>query len=229
MKRLQKALLGRKVGMTQLFAEDGRAIAVTVIEAGPCVVVQRKSSGKEGVDSLQLGFGELARGRKLNKPEAGHLRKAGEQVKKEIAPCRHLQDFRLADCDAYGPGDQLTVDLFVVGERVDVSGTSKGKGFAGGQKRHGFHGGPAAHGSMSHRRPASGGATDAARVFKGVKKPGHMGSVKRTVRKLRVHMVDPGRNLLVVEGAVPGPTGQLLTVSQPAGVSSYAGPAGKGE
>ena len=229
MKRLQKALLGRKVGMTQLFAKDGRAVAVTVIEAGPCVVVQRKSSEREGVDSLQLGFEELARGKRVTKPLAGHFRHAGEKVKKEIAPCKHLRDFRLADCDAYAPGDRLTVALFTVGERVDVTGTSKGKGFAGAQKRHGFHGGPASHGSMSHRRPGSGGATDAARVFKGVKKPGHMGNVRRTVRRLRVYMVDAERNLLVLEGAVPGPTGRLVTVSQPAGLSTYAGPAGEGE
>ncbi len=228
-KRLQKALLGRKVGMTQLFTEDGRAIAVTVIEAGPCVVVQRKFSEREGVDSLQLGFEEVPKGKRLTKPVVGHFRHAAEQAKKEIAPCKHLRDFRFADCDAYAPGDRLTAGLFVIGEHVDVTGTSKGKGFAGAQKRHGFHGGPASHGSMSHRRPGSGGATDAARVFKGVKKPGHMGNVRRTVRRLRVHMVDPERNLLVIEGAVPGPSGQLVTVSQPAGVASYAGPAGEGE
>ncbi|MFB3881289.1 MAG: 50S ribosomal protein L3 [Armatimonadota bacterium] len=229
MKRLQKALLGRKVGMTQLFADDGRALAVTVIEAGPCIVIQRKSAGREGVDALQLGYEELPRGKRLNKPLAGHFHKAGDKVKKEIAPCRHLRDFRLADCDAYAVGDRLTVEVFAVGEKVDVTGTSKGKGFAGGQKRHGFHGGPAAHGSMSHRRPASGGATDAARVFKGVKKPGHMGNVQRTVRRLRVHLVDGERNLLVLEGAVPGPSGQLVAVSQPAGSAGYAGPSKEGE
>jgi large subunit ribosomal protein L3 len=227
-KRLQKALLGRKIGMTQLFADDGRAVAVTVIEAGPCVVVQRRSSARQGVEALQLGYEELARGKRVNKPLAGHFRHAAERAKKEIPPCRHLQDFRLADCDAYAPGDRLTVELFRVGERVDVTGTSKGKGFAGVQKRHGFHGGPAAHGSMSHRRPASGGATDAARVFKGTKKPGHMGNVRATVRRLRVHQVDPERNLLVVEGAVPGPNGRLVTVSQPSGAAGYAGPAKEG-
>jgi large subunit ribosomal protein L3 len=215
--------------MTQLFAGDGRAIAVTVIEAGPCVVVQRKSSEREGIDALQLGYEELRRGKRLNKPIAGHFRHAGEAAKKEIAPCRHLRDFRLADCDAYALGDWLTVELFKVGERVDVTGTSKGKGFAGAQKRHGFHGGPASHGSMSHRRPGSGGATDAARVFKGVKKPGHMGNVRRTVRRLRVHLVDGGRNLLVLEGAVPGPSGRLVAISQPAGSPAYAVPAGEGE
>ena len=228
-KRLQKALLGRKVGMTQLFAKDGRALAVTVIEAGPCVVVQRKSAGRERVDALQLGYEELPRGKRLNKPLAGHFHQAGDKVKKEIAPCRHLRDFRLADCDAYAVGDRLTVEVFAVGERVDVTGTSKGKGFAGAHKRHGIRGGPASHGSMSHRRPGSGGATDAARVFKGVKKPGHMGNVQRTVRRLRVYLVDGERNLLVLEGAVPGPTGRLVAVSQPAGSPNYAGPARENE
>ena len=229
MKRLHKALLGRKIGMTQLFADDGRALAVTVIEAGPCVVVQRKSVGHEGADALQFGYEELPRGRRLNKPSAGHFQRAAEKAGKEISPRRHLRDFRLADCDAYAVGDQLTVEVFVVGEKVDVTGTSKGKGFAGAHKRHGMRGGPASHGSMSHRRPGSGGATDAARVFKGVKKPGHMGNVQRTVRRLRVHLVDPARNLLVLEGAVPGPSGRLLAVSQPVGASGYAGPAGEGD
>jgi len=227
-KQLEKALLGRKIGMTQLFAEDGRAIAVTVIEAGPCVVVQRRASHRQGADALQLGYQEAPRGKRVNKPLVGHFRHAAERAKKEIPACRHLRDFHLADCDAYAPGDRLTVELFKVGERVDVTGTSKGKGFAGVQKRHGFHGGPAAHGSMSHRRPASGGATDAARVFPGTKKPGHMGNVRATVRRLRVHQVDPERNLLVVEGAVPGPNGQLVTVSQPARAPGYASPAKEG-
>jgi large subunit ribosomal protein L3 len=221
--------MGRKIGMTQLFSADGRALAVTVIEAGPCVVVQRKQRDREGVDSLQLGFEAMPKGKRVTKPVAGHFRRAGEKAKKEIPACRHLQDFRLADCDQFGPGDQITAEVFTVGERVDVTGTSKGKGFAGVQKRYGFSGGPAAHGSMSHRRPASGGATDAARVFKGVRKPGHMGSVQRTVRRLRVHLVDADRNLLIVEGAIPGPNGQLVTVSQPMSASGYAAPAKEGE
>jgi large subunit ribosomal protein L3 len=229
LKLVQKALLGRKLGMTQLFAEDGRAVPVTVIAAGPCIVVQRKTADREGVDALQLGYEELTKGRRLNKPRAGHFRRAGEKADKEIAPCRHLAEFRLADCDAYQVGDSIRVDIFEVGERVDVSGTTKGKGFAGVQKRYGFRGGPASHGSMSHRRPGSGGATDAARVLKGTRKPGHMGDVRKTVKRLRVHSIDAEKNLLVVEGAVPGPTGRLLAVSQPAGSALYAAPSEQGK
>jgi large subunit ribosomal protein L3 len=226
-KRVQKALLGRKIGMTQVFAEDGRAVSVTVIAAGPCTVVQRKTAEREGFDAVQIGFEELSKGKRLNKPRTGHLRQAAEKSGKEIPICRYLGEFQFDDCDAFGVGDTITVSVFSPGERVDVTGTSKGKGFAGGQKRHGFRGGPATHGSMSHRRPASGGATDAARVFKGVKKPGQMGNVRRTVRRLRVHLVDADRNLLVLEGSVPGANGRLLTVWQPGGAASQAAEAGK--
>jgi len=228
-KSVQKALLGRKIGMTQLFAEDGRAVPVTVISAGPCVVVQRKTADREGYDALQLGYEEISKDRRLNSPRAGHFRRAGEKVKKEIPPCRHLAEFRFADCEAYQIGDRIGVDVFEVGERVDVVGTSKGKGFAGVQKRHGAHGGPASHGSMSHRRPASGGATDAARVFKGTKKPGHMGNARTTVKRLRVHMVDEEKALLAVEGAVPGPNGGLLVVWRPTGSSAPAPQAEEGK
>ncbi len=210
MKSVQKALLGRKIGMTHLFAEDGRAVPVTVISAGPCIVVQRKTSDREGYDALQLGYEEISKDTRLSRPRAGHFRRAGEKADKEIPPCRHLAEFRFADCAAYHIGDRIGADVFQVGERVDVAGTSKGRGFAGVHKRHGAHGGPASHGSMSHRRPASGGATDAARVFKGTKKPGHMGNRRTTVKRLRVHMVDPEKGLLAVEGAVPGPNGGLL-------------------
>ena len=229
MKLVQKALLGRKIGMTQLFAEDGRAVPVTVIEVGPCIVVQRKTVDHEGFDALQLGFEELPKGKRLNKPAAGHFLRAGEKAEKDVPTCRHLGEFQFADCDAYSVGDRITVETFEVGERVDVTGTSKGKGFAGAQKRHGFRGGPATHGSMSHRRPGSGGGTDGARVFKGTKKPGHMGNVRKTVQRLRVHMVDADKNLLVVEGAVPGANRRLVTVWQPAGSPAYAAPAGEGE
>ena len=216
MKRVQKALLGRKLGMTQLFAEDGRAVPITVVEAGPCFVVQRKSAAKEGYDALQLGYEEPKGSKRLNKPLAGHLRRAGEEAHADIPACRHLVEFTFADCDAYKVGDRISVEIFETGERVDVIGTSKGKGFAGVQKRYGFRGGPASHGSMSHRRPASGGATDAARVFKGTRKPGHMGNVRQTVKRLRVHAVDPKKNLLLLEGAVPGPSGGLVQVALPA-------------
>lgn len=220
MKLVEKALLGRKLGMTQLFSGDGRAVCVTVVSAGPCVVVQRKTADREGYEALQLGYEELPKGRSLNKPRSGHFRKAGVNAGKEIPVCRHLAEFRFADCDAYQIGDRIGVDIFESGERVDVTGTSKGKGFAGVQKRYGHHGGPASHGSMSHRRPASGGATDAARVFKGTKKPGHMGNVRRTVKGLRVHMVDPENHLLAVEGSIPGPSGRLVMVWRPADLSA---------
>jgi large subunit ribosomal protein L3 len=215
LKSVQKALLGRKVGMSQLFAEDGRAVPVTVISAGPCVVVQRKSAGREGYDAIQIGYEEVAKGKRVTKPLAGHYRRAGEKAKVELPACRHLVEVKLADCDAYQVGQRIPVEIFEVDERVDVTGTSKGKGFAGVQKRYGFRGGPASHGSMSHRRPASSGATDAARTFPGVKKPGHMGSERVTVKRLRVHMVNPQDNLLVLEGAVPGPNGGLVLVSRP--------------
>jgi large subunit ribosomal protein L3 len=224
LKLVQKALLGRKLGMTQLFADDGRAVPVTVIAAGPCVVVQRKTAAREGYDALQLGYEEVPQPGRLNKPRAGHFRTAAEKAGKEISPCRHLVEFRFADCDAHQVGDRIGVDVFQVGERVDVTGTSKGKGFAGVQKRHGFRGGPASHGSMSHRRPASGGATDAARVFKGRKKPGRMGNVRTTVKRLRVHMVDAEKELLAVEGAIPGPTGRLVLVCSPAAPGGSASP-----
>ncbi len=227
MKLVRKALLGRKMGMTQLFAEDGRAVPVTVISAGPCIVVQRKAAERECHDALQLGYEELGKGKRMSKPLAGHFRSAAAKSEKEVPPCRHLAEFRFIDCDAYQIGDRLSADVFEVGERVDVTGVSKGKGFAGAQKRHGFRGGPATHGSMSHRRPGSGGATDAARVFKGTRKPGHMGNVRRTVKRLRVHMVDAENDLLVVEGAVPGPNGRLVTVWCPAGAGASAA-AGEG-
>jgi large subunit ribosomal protein L3 len=215
--------------MTQLFAEDGRAVPVTVISAGPCIVVQRKSVEREGHDAIQLGYEELPKGTRLIQPLAGHFRSAGAKAGKEVPACRHLAEFRFADCDAHKVGDRISADIFEAGERVDVTGISKGKGFAGAHKRHGFRGGPASHGSMSHRRPGSGGGTDAARVFKGTKKPGHMGNVRRTVKRLRVHMVDPESNLVVVEGAVPGPSGRLVTVWCPVKGGAGSAAAGEGE
>jgi large subunit ribosomal protein L3 len=223
LKLVQKALVGRKVGMTQLFAETGEAVPVTLIAAGPCVVVQRKRADKEGYDALQLGYEEVPGSQRLNKPLAGHLRRCGERARAEVPLCRHLVEFRFADCDAYQIGDRITVDVFQPGERVDVAGTSKGRGFAGVQKRYGFRGGPASHGSMSHRRPASGGATDAARVFKGTRKPGHMGNRRVTVKRLRVHLVDGEKGLLGLVGAVPGPNGRMVTVTSSAPEAAAGG------
>ena len=200
-------LLGRKVGMTQIFDPTGQVIPVTVIQAGPCVVTQLRTQEKDGYQAVQLGFEEVAE-KRVNRPLLGHFKRAG------VPPQRRLAEFRLEETAELQEGAQVTVESFQPGELVDVAGTSKGKGFQGAMKRHGFSGGPATHGSMSHRRPGSGGATNAARVFKGVRKPGHMGAVRVTVRDLEVVSVDRERNLLVLKGAVPGPAGGLVEVTQ---------------
>jgi large subunit ribosomal protein L3 len=207
---LLKGILGRKLGMTQLFEEDGRAVPVTAIKAGPCVVVQKREVPGDGHHAVQLGFEEVKES-KVNKPSKGHFAKAG------VEAMRYLCEFRLAEAEGLEPGAKVTVSMFKPGERVAVTGVSKGRGFAGGVKRYGFHGGPASHGSMSHRRPASGGGTDAARVFPGTRKPGHMGAARVTIRGLQVVQVDEDKNLLVVKGAVPGPVGGLVRVTQPLG------------
>lgn len=198
-----KAILGTKIGMTQVFDSEGRVVPVTVIEAGPCTVVQKKTQETDKYDAVQVGYGDVTP-RKLNRPLLGHFRKHG------VEPKRVLREFRGATDLAVG--DTITVDIFAEGDLVDVTGTSKGKGFQGVVKRHHFHGGPMSHGSMIHRKPQSSGATDAARVFKGVKKPGHMGHETVTVKRLRVVRVVPDKNLLLIRGAVPGPNGGLVTV-----------------
>lgn len=198
-----KAILGTKIGMTQVFDSEGRVVPVTVIEAGPCTVVQKKTQETDKYDAVQVGYGDVTP-RKLNRPLLGHFRKHG------VEPKRVLREFRGATDLAVG--DTITVDIFAEGDLVDVTGTSKGKGFQGVVKRHHFHGGPMSHGSMIHRKPQSSGATDAARVFKGVKKPGHMGDERVTMRRLRVVRVVPDKNLLLIRGAVPGPNGGLVTV-----------------
>lgn len=199
-------LLGKKVGMTRLFTEDGRWIDVTVLEAGPCTVVQRKTQDRDGYDAVQLGYGDMPE-RKLNKPEQGHFKKAGVAVK------RTLREFRVQADSELKTGDELKADLFTAGELVDVMGTSKGRGFAGVMKRHGFGGGPGGHGSNFHRRPGSiGQSADPAEVFKNKKMPGHMGDRRVTVQNLEVVNVDPDRNLILVRGAVPGANGGLITV-----------------
>jgi large subunit ribosomal protein L3 len=203
-----KGMLGRKLGMTQVFLDDGRAVPVTVLEAGPCVVVQKRTQERDGYEAIQMGYQDV-KPQRLNAPTRGHLAKAG------VAPKRTLGEFRLTDCSSISVGDEVRADLFETGERVNVTGISKGRGFAGGVKRYGFKGGPASHGSMQHRRPASSGATDAARTFKGTRKPGHMGAVRVTVKGLEVLRVDPGRNLVLVKGAVPGANGSLVRITMP--------------
>jgi len=202
---MPKGILGRKVGMTQIFTGTGLAIPVTVIEAGPCFVVQKKTPEKDGYTAIQIGFGEK-RENLFNKPLKGHFNKIG------VRPLRYLRELRVEDPEAYQVGQEIKAGIFAEGERVDVVGTTKGKGFAGGIKRHGFHRGPMAHGSKYHRRPGSLGAKGPARVYKGRKLPGHLGAERITVQNLEVIRVDGDRNLLALKGAVPGPKGGLVLV-----------------
>ena len=200
-----QGIIGKKVGMTQVFAEDGVVTAVTAIEAGPCTVTQVKTKTKEGYDAVQLGFGEAKR---LNRPEKGHLKKLGLY--------RRLREFRIEDASEIQLGQSVDVGIFHPGDLVDVTGTSKGKGFAGVVKRHHFAGGPKTHGqSDRHRAPGSIGAgTDPGRVLKGLKMAGHMGNERVTVKKLEVVKADPERNLLLVKGAVPGARNGLLIIKK---------------
>lgn len=202
---MPKGILGRKIGMTQIFTDKGLAIPVTVVEAGPCIVVQKKTPEKDGYNAIQIGFG-VKRERLFSKPVKGHFAKAG------LRPVRFLRELRVEDPGAYEVGQEIKTDIFAQGEKVDVVGITKGKGFAGGIKRHGFHRGPMTHGSKYHRRPGSLGAKGPARVYKGRKLPGHMGAERVTVQNLEVIKVDTDRNLLAIKGALPGPKGGLLMV-----------------
>ena len=203
---MKKALIGKKVGMTQIFDENGTVIPVTVIEAGPCVVAQVKTLENDGYEAVQLGFGEIKE-KHLNKPVKGHFAKANVAAKK------HLREFRLDSIEGIKVGDELKADVFAAGEKIDVQGTSKGKGFQGVIKRHGQHRGPMGHGSMYHRRPGSMGATSTpGRVFKGKKLPGHMGSVTVTIQNLDVVRVDMDKNVILVKGSVPGAKGSILKI-----------------
>ena len=200
-----KGIIGKKLGMTQLFdQESGVVTPVTVIEAGPCPVVQVRTPDTDGYTALQLAFGEVKE-RKLSKPEAGHLKHAG------VAPHRHLVEFR--DAEGFAAGETVTVEAFEVGDRVKVSGRSKGKGFAGTIKRHNFGRGPKSHGSHNVRAPGSIGASATpSRVFKGIRMAGHMGDGRVTQRGLRVAEVDAERNLLLIAGAVPGSVGGIVEI-----------------
>ncbi|NLW17361.1 MAG: 50S ribosomal protein L3 [Firmicutes bacterium] len=202
---MEKAIIGKKLGMTQVFTETGEMIPVTAILAGPCPVIQVKNLEKDGYEAVQVGFEEIPE-RKLNKPARGHFAKAN------VAPHRVLREFRFKDATKYQVGDKISVDIFEAGDRVDVTGISRGKGFAGGIKRWGFHRGPMSHGSKYHRGVGSLQARDAARVFKGRKMPGHMGAVRRTVQNLEVVKVDPELNLLLVKGSIPGVKGGFVTI-----------------
>ena len=203
-------ILGKKVGMTQLFDEDGVVVPATVIKAGPCVVVQKKTAATDGYNAVQLGLVEFVAERRVNKPMQGHFKK------RNIGPVKFLREFRLEDSqDGTEVGSKVLVDQFSAEDSVDVVGVSKGKGFAGVIKRHHFGGGAAAHGSMFHRAPGSiGSSAFPSRVFKGMRAAGHMGQDRVTVKNLQVVKVDLEKNLLVVKGAVPGANGEYLIIKK---------------
>ena len=202
-----EGIIGRKVGMTQAYAQDGRAIPVTVLEAGPCVVVQRRSKQKDGYSAVQLGFVEARKLKRVTKPMKGHFDKAG------LPPCSVLREFPVADGAELKVGDKVSVGLFAPGDKVTIVGVSKGKGFQGVMKRHHFRGGAATHGSMFHRAPGSIGASAyPSRVLKGMRAAGHMGQDRVTVKNLTVVRVDAENNILVVKGAVPGAGGGYVVI-----------------
>ena len=208
---MKKAIIGKKLGMTQIFLPDGRLVPVTVIQAGPCTVVTKKSaSGKDGYDSIQFGFGELTEKRAeklLTKPVNGHYKKAG------VKPARTLREFRLDDSDSYEVGQVVKADVFAEGETVDITGTTKGRGFTGAIYRWNQHTGPMAHGSKYHRGVGSMSAnSDPSRVFKNKHMPGHYGVERVTIQHLEIVKVDAERSLLLVHGAVPGPNEGLLLI-----------------
>lgn len=200
-------ILGIKLGMTCYFDDQGEIIPVTAIEAGPCVIVQKKTIEKDGYNAIQVGFHSVKEN-KINKPKRGHFASAG------VKPFRHLKEFRVEDIDAYEVGQELKADIFENAKKVDITGTSKGKGFTGGIKRHGFHRGPMKHGSRYHRGSGSLGAVGPAHVFKGRKLPGRAGGERVTVQNLEVVKTDKDRNLLLVKGAVPGPKKGLLAIKK---------------
>ncbi len=203
---MKKGIIGKKIGMTQIFDEKGNVIPVTVIEATPNIVAQVKTVETDGYNSIQLGYGEV-KDKHINKPEKGHFTKAGLTAKK------HLREFRVEDVENYKVGDEVKADIFEAGEKIDVQGTTKGKGFQGVIKRHGQHRGPMGHGSMYHRRPGSMGSTSTpGRVFKGKKLPGHMGRVTVTIQNLDVVRVDMDKNVILVKGSVPGAKGAILKI-----------------
>ena len=201
-----KNILGRKVGMTSVFTDDGRYVPVTVIEAGPCTVVERRTKDKHGYEAVALAFGDIKKSR-VSRALAGHYKKNGAE------PKRHIREFR-DDIDGVEAGQTITVADFAAGDRVDIVGISKGHGFSGGIKRHNFSGGGASHGSMIHRQPASNGDTNAGRTVKGSRRPGHFGVDRTTHQNLEVVRTDAERNLLLVRGPIPGPKNSLVVVKK---------------
>ena len=204
---MQKAIIGKKIGMTQIFDESGKVIPVTVVEAGPCVVIQKKTIENDGYAAVQLGFGDV-KAKNVNKPMKGHFDKA------EVAAKKTLKEFRLDGCDSMNVGDVIKADTFAVGDSVDVSGTSKGKGFAGAIKRHNQHRLKETHGTGPvHREAGSMGACSSpSRIYKGKGMPGHMGAEKVTVQNLEIVKIDTENNLIAVKGAIPGAKGSIVTI-----------------
>lgn len=200
---MSKGILGRKIGMTQIFTDEGRALAVTVVEAGPCPVVQKKTVATDGYNAIQIGFSFL-RESLSNKPRKGHFQKAS------LKPMRYVREFKITDVESYEIGQEVKVDLFTAGDKIDVVGTSKGKGFAGMIKRHNASRGPMAHGSKYHRRTGSLGAKGPARVFKGRELPGRMGGERVTIQNLEVVRIVADKNLILIKGSVPGANKSLL-------------------
>ncbi|MCF2530151.1 50S ribosomal protein L3 [Yinghuangia soli] len=207
MTKQMKGILGTKLGMTQVWDENNRVVPVTVVQAGPCVVTQVRSGDTDGYSAVQIAFGQIDP-RKVNKPLSGHFAKAG------VTPRRHLVELRTSDASEYTLGQEITADVFEAGQKVDVAGTSKGKGTAGVMKRHGFKGLGASHGTQrKHRSPGSiGGCATPGRVFKGVRMAGRMGNVRVSTQNLTVHAVDAEKGLILVKGAIPGPNGGLVLV-----------------
>ncbi len=203
---MEKTIIGKKIGMTQIFDEKGLVIPVTVIEAGPCIVAQVKTIETDGYNAIQLGYGDVKENR-INRPEKGHFTKAKLVLKK------HLREFRVSEMTDVTVGNEIKADVFEVGDKIDVQGTTKGKGFQGVIKRHGQSRGPMGHGSMYHRRPGSMGSTSTpGRVFKGKKLPGHMGVQTVTIQNLDIVKVDLDKNVILVKGSVPGAKGAILKI-----------------
>lgn len=203
---MKKAIMGKKLGMTQIFDENRKVVPVTVVEAGPCVVLQKKTKENDGYESIKVGFGDI-RENLVTKPKKGEFTKAGVAVK------RHIKEFRLEDISSYEVGTEIKADIFAAGDKIDVSGVSKGKGFQGVIKRWNFHRGPMSHGSKFHRAVGSMGASsDPSRTFKNKRMPGHMGNVNTTVLNLEVVRVIPEKNVILIKGGIPGPNKGLVVI-----------------
>jgi len=202
---MKKAIMGKKLGMTQIFDENRKVVPVTVVEAGPCVVIQKKTVETDGYESVKVAFGDI-REKLVNKPMKGQFEKAGVGVK------RHIKEFKLEDMSSLEVGSEIKAEVFAAGDKVDVSGVSKGKGFQGVIKRWNFHRGPMTHGSKFHRAVGSMGATDAARTFKNKRMPGHMGNVNTTVLSLEIVRVIPEKNIILIKGGIPGPNKGLVVI-----------------